>query len=530
MRRNCALRSMLLLTAFVIPFVLTASIPAISAETTLKLAPQADLKVIDPVWSSANITLNHGYLVFDTLFALNSKYEPQPQMVERYTVSDDGLSYSFTLRPGLKWHDGTAVTAVDCLQSLKRWGAKDDVGRIAMELTSELAATDARTIVWKLKEPFGMLIPSLAKISTYPAVMMPEALAKTDPQTQIDSANGSGPYKFRKDQWVPGSKVVYEKNTDYVPRSEPNDMFAGAKQAKVDRIEWIYIPDPATAVAALNAGEIDFLESPSVDLLPLLQRNPDVVVRVNDPLGIMVVMRPNHLFPPFNSVKGRQALLYSIDQTEYMTAIGGAPEFWKTCDSMIYCGTSSYSNTGSIKLGGKADLAKAKQLIAESGYKGELVAILQPTDRPAYSATALVLQQNLKKIGVNAELQPMDWSTMTQRRASKNEPAKGGWNIIISGWEGANITPLTYAAINTSCEKAWFGWPCNAEIERLRVAWSREADATKRKAVLDQLHALLVEEAPIAPVGQRLVPMAWRKNVDGVVKAPVLVLWNISKN
>jgi peptide/nickel transport system substrate-binding protein len=511
-----------------LPLAAAFGLPA-TAQTTLKLIPQADLKILDPIWSSANITLNHANMIYETLFALDSKFNAKPQMLEAYKVSDDSLTYTFTLRPGLKWEDGTPVTTADVIQSLKRWGARDDEGRIAMGLTAELAAVDARTFTWKLKEKFGVLIPVLAKLGAYPAFIMQEATAKTEPTVQIDTAIGSGPFKFIRNEWVPGSKAVYVKSASYVPRTEPTDMMSGARIAKVDRVEWVYLPDPATATAALNAGEVDFYEAPKPDLIPLMRANANVVVRVNDPLGVMVLMRPNQLHPPFNTAKGRQALLYMVDQSEYMTAFGGTTENWKTCDSLLYCGTSAHSNAGAIKLGGKPDLAKAKALIAESGYKGEKVVVLHPTDSST-TAASLITAENFKKIGLNVELQSMDWSTLTQRRGNKNAPDQGGWSVFHTSWEGASINPLSYSAIGGACDKAWFGWPCNADIERLRLAWSREPDATKQKAILDELHALLVQEVPIVTLGQRLTPMAWRKNIEGVIAAPVLLLWNISKS
>ena len=526
MAMNRSLRALMQALAVGVPLVLAGTA---SAQTTLKLIPQADLKILDPIWSSANITLNHANMIYETLFALDSKFDAKPQMLEGYKVSDDALTYTFTLRPGLKWEDGKPVTSADVVQSIKRWGSRDDEGRIAISLTAELTATDARTITWKLKEKFGVLIPVLGKLGAYPAFIMQEATAKTESSVQIDTAIASGPYKFIRNEWVPGSKAVYVKNPDYVPRTEPTDMMAGARIAKVDRVEWIYLPDPATATAALNAGEVDFYEAPKPDLLPLMRANPNVVVRVNDPLGVMVLMRPNQLHPPFNNAKGRQALLYMVDQSEYMTAFGGAPDTWKTCDSMLYCGTSSHSNAGAIKLGGKPDLAKARQLIAESGYKGEKVVVLHPTDSST-TAASLLTAENFKKIGLNVELATMDWSTLTQRRGNKNAPDAGGWSVFHTSWEGATINPLSYTAIGGGCDKAWFGWPCSPEVERLRLAWSREPDPVKQKALLDELHTLLVQEVPIVTLGQRLTPMAWRKNVNGVIPAPVLLLWNISKS
>jgi peptide/nickel transport system substrate-binding protein len=531
MKAQRLLRTLVGAAAVVAPWLLypAATTAADADKSVLRVVPVGDLKIIDPIWSSSSITLNHANMVYDTLFALNSKLEAKPQMVEAYTVSADGLTYAFTLRPGLKWHDGTPVTAADCVQSLRRWMSKDSRGVLLQGFTASITADNATAFTWRLKEPFGQLPQSLAKIASYPAYMMPERIARTDASVQITDATGSGPYRFDKAQWVPGSKVVYLKNTDYVPRTEPSDMAAGAKLAKVDEVDWISLPDSAVAIAALNRGEVDFIDSPKSDLLPVLRQNPDVVVKVNDPLGVMYIIRPNFLHPPFNNQKAREALLYMVDQTEYMQAVGGDPELWRTCDSMMFCGSPSYSNTGKIKLAQKPDFEKAKQLFAEAGYKGEPVVIPYPVDA-VYAPVVLVTAQNLKKLGINVSLEPMDLSTYSQRRESKNEPGKGGWSLIHSYWEGTLINPIDYPVISAACEKAWIGWPCNADIERLRLAWAKEADPAKQKQILDELHSRLVDEVMLVPLGQRATVVAFRKNVEGVIPSPVLLLWNISKS
>jgi len=500
-----------------------------AAQSVLKVVPIADLKIIDPIWTSTSITLNHANMVYDTLFALNAKLEAKPQMVDRHTVSADGLTYTFTLRPGLKWHDGTPVTAADCVQSLKRWMSKDSRGLLLNGFTASIAADDATTFTWKLKEPFGQLPQSLAKIASYSAYMMPERIAKTPASTQITDATGSGAYRFDKDRYVPGSTAVYVKHAGYVPRSEPSDMAAGARLAKVDEVHWVYLPDPAVATAALNRGEVDFIDQPKADLLPLMRKNPDLVVKVNDPLGSMYMIRPNHLHPPFNNAKAREALVLLTDQTEYMQAVGGDPELYRTCDSFLFCGTPSYSNAGRVKANVKPDLARAKQLFAEAGYKGEPIVVLNPADT-VYSPAALLTAQNLKKIGLNVTIDTMDPSTHSQRRESKAVPGQGGWSLIASYWEGTLINPIDYPVINASCEKAWIGWPCYPEIERLRLAWAKEADTAKQKQILDQLHTLIADNVLMVPLGQRATVVAFRKNVQGVISSPVLLLWNISKS
>src|SRR5215831_13033140 len=273
---------------------------------TLRFVPHADLKILDPIWTTAYITRNHGYMIYDTLFALDGSLKLQPQMVDKYTVSKDHMKYSFTLRDGLKFHDGQPVTAEDCVASIKRWGAKDAVGRLMMTSTGKMAPVDRKTFVIELETPFGLVLDALGKPSASPSFIMPARLAATDPNEQVKDVIGSGPFKFSKDEWQPGNRVVYVRNPDYVPRKEKPSGAAGGKRALVDRVEWRYIPDPATAGAALEAGEVDCWENIRLDYVPRLEKNPGVSVFVTDPRGSQGCLRPNHLHPPFNNKKARQ--------------------------------------------------------------------------------------------------------------------------------------------------------------------------------------------------------------------------------
>jgi len=226
---------------------------------TLRFIPQADLRSIDPIWTTAYVTRNFGYLVFDTLFSLDKDFKPQPQMVDRWTASDDKLTYRFTLRDGLKWHDGQPVRATDCVASLERWGKRDTLGQKLMEAVGEINAVDDKTFTISLKSSFPLILDALGKLSSNVPFMMPERLAKTDAYQQIPEAIGSGPFKFVKEEWEPGHKAVFVKNVDYVPRKEPPSFASGGKVAKIDRVEWLYIPDTTTAAATLNAGEADWV-------------------------------------------------------------------------------------------------------------------------------------------------------------------------------------------------------------------------------------------------------------------------------
>ncbi|MCC7271370.1 MAG: ABC transporter substrate-binding protein [Alphaproteobacteria bacterium] len=503
--------------------------PPAAAETTLKAVVHADLKILDPVWTTAFITNRHGYLIYDNLFGLNSKFEPQPQMVDKWTVSADKLTYTFTLRPGMKWHDGMPVTAADCVASLLRSWKREPMGQRLASFVASLDVVDASTFRLTLKEAYGLVLETLGKAAT-PAFMMPERIAKTDAMTQITEYVGSGPFIFVKDEWRPGNKVVYRKFADYVPRKEKADYLSGGKVAKVDRLEWLYIPDHNTALSALQAGEIDYYEAPPLDFVAVLEKNPKLQVIDIDPLGTQGVLRPNHLYPPFNNPKARQALLHIVKQEDYMRAVVGNPRLYrKFCGAYFMCGSDNESDVGAEPLR-KQDFAKAKQLLKEAGYNGEKIVVMQPTDRAQYNAATMVTIQNLRKAGVNVDVQAMDWSTLLSRRAKKDPPYEGGYHIFHTTQGGPDTAmPVANTWFNSRCEKANPGWACDLELDKLVEEWSRESDRTKRKAILERIQKRAYESVPYVIYGQYTQPIAVRANVKGVLKAGIPIYWNIEK-
>ena len=499
--------------------------------TTLRFIPQADLRSIDPIWTTAYVTRNFGYLVFDTLFSLDKDFKPQPQMVDRWTGSDDKLTYNFTLRPGLKWHDGQPVRAADCVTSVERWGKRDALGQKLMEAIGEIRAVDDKTFMIALKSPFPLILDALGKLSSNVPVMMPERLAKTDAYQQVPEAIGSGPFKFVKEEWQPGNKAVFVKNPDYVPRKEPPSFASGGKVAKVDRVEWLYIPDTATAAAALNAGEADWYEQPPADLVPVFAANKDVVVTTVDPLGNHGILRFNHVLPPFNNVKLREAVLNLVDQKDYMRAAAGDPKYWKTCAALFVCGAPLESNAGADALLKGPDLAKAKQLIEEAGYKGERIVLMSATDQPIVHGQALVTLEALRKAGLNVDFQANDWGTLITRRASKEPIDKGGWSIFHT-WAAAPdlFSPAVNIPLRANGDKAWFGWPTDDKIESLIDAWFKATDvAGQKKLAADIQVEAYTNDVPYIPTGQFVIPTAYRKNLDGIIIAPVVFLWNVEK-
>ncbi|MGN6098983.1 MAG: ABC transporter substrate-binding protein [Bosea sp. (in: a-proteobacteria)] len=309
------------------------------AETTMKVVMHSDVKIVDPIWTTAYIVRNHGYMIYDTLFSMDEKGEIKPQMVDTYTESPDKLTYKFTLRDGLLWHDGKPVTSEDCIASIKRWSAKDPVGQKLMTFVDAITADDAKSFTVKLKSPTGLLIFGLGKPSSNVPFMMPKRVAETDPNTQISEFIGSGPFVLKQDEWKPGDKIVYTKFKDYKPRAEPASGLAGGKVAKIDRIEWLAVTDQQQAVNALLAGEIDMIEQPAFDLIPLLKDDSNIKLWNYNPLGLQYTMRFNHTQPPFDNPKVRQAVTYALNQKDFLEATVGNPEYYQVCKAMFVCGS-----------------------------------------------------------------------------------------------------------------------------------------------------------------------------------------------
>ncbi|HEX2889491.1 ABC transporter substrate-binding protein [Vineibacter terrae] len=500
-----------------------------AAGRTLKVAVHSPLRILDPTITVARITQMHGYMVYDTLFGLDAGGVPKPQMVDAWTVSPDGMAYTFRLRTGLRFHDGAPVTASDAVASLERWGKRDALGQLLLA-AGRLSVIDAGSFQLALSQPFGFVLEALAKPGTSAAFVMPARVASGSLDTPIQDATGSGPYIFKRDEWVPGSKAVYVRNPDWAPRSEPSSAMAGAKVPRVERVEWVSLPDANVATSALRAGEIDYYEYPPMDLVPVLEKTPGVnLVRI-DPLGARAWIRPNHLYPPFDNPKARQALLHVVDQAQYMRALGVPKGYYRDyCGAIFLCGGAWETDAGSAPFA-KPDLEKARQLFKEGGYDGRKVVMYHPTDLPDIDIPTKLTAQRLRKIGVAVELVPMDWGTFLGRAFKRDAPEAGGWNLYHSLDFGFNVgTPSTDVSLAASCERARPGWPCDEAMERLRAAWVAQTDAQKRRELVRQIQERFYEIVPFVPWGQFVRPIAVRSNIVDIGTTLVPVFWNLDK-
>ena len=505
---------------------------ALAAGKTITAVMHSDLRVIDPIMTTAYITRDHGYMVYDTLLATDANFKVQPQMAD-FKISDDKLTYTFTLRDGLKWHDGTPVTAEDCVASLQRWGKRDGMGQKLMDFTASLEATDARTITLKLKEPYGLVLESLGKPSSLVPFMMPKRLAETPGDKAIPEQIGSGPFKFVQAEFQPGVKAVYERNKDYVPRKEPASWTSGGKVVKVDRVEWVTMPDAQTAVNALQSGDIDFMENLPFDMLPVLEADKDLTINVLNKFGFQTLGRMNFLHPPFDNVKVRRAAMLAMNQKDVLDALVGNAKYQKICGAVFVCGTPLETDVGSETLVKGNGMAEAKKLLAESGYDGTPIAVMAPGDVTTLKAQPVVAAQLLREAGFKVDLQPTDWQTVVTRRASQKPVKEGGWNMFFTNWVAADVSnPVANVSVGGRGKNGgWFGWAEDARIEQLRDQFARASTPEDQKKVAAELQKENYEKVIYIPLGQYLVPTAWRKSISGVLDGPATpVFWNMDKS
>jgi peptide/nickel transport system substrate-binding protein len=508
---------------------LVETAPTARAETTLKAVMHSDLKIVDPIWTTAYIVRNHGYMIYDTLFATDAKGDIKPQMVGKYEVSADKLTYTMTLRDGLLWHDGKPVTSEDCVASIKRWAQKDTMGQKMMSFVKDLVVVDPKTFKIVLKEQTGLVLPALGKPSSNVPFMMPKRVADTPASEQISDFTGSGPFVFKKDEWKPGDKAVYVKFAQYKPRPEPGSGLAGGKVVKIDRVEWRAISDHQTAINALLAGEIDYIESPPHDLLPVLKKDANVKLVDYNPLGNQYAFRYNTLAKPFDNAKVRQAVMVAFNQKDFLEAVIGDANYYKVCKAMFPCGSPNSSTKG---MDGYLDsnFEKAKALLKEGGYDGTPIVLMQSTDLAVLTNLAPVAKNLMEKAGFKVDMQSMDWQTLVSRRAKKDPPSQGGWHAFLTAWVAADIlNPISAGFVNASCDTAMFGWPCDKELESLRDQYARETNPAKLKAVAEAVQVRETQYPTYVWLGQWYGPLATRKTVDGVIQAPGPVFWGIEK-
>ena len=496
-----------------------------AAETTLNAVLEAEIVTLDPHFTGAYISRTFGYMVYDTLFAPDSKGAMKPQMVGSWTVSDDKLTWRFTLREGLKFSDGSPVTAADVVASLKRWETRAAMGGLLAAASVSMEAADAQSFVLTLKAPYGLVLETLGTTAGPVPFIIPARLAATPGTTQITEIIGSGPFAYSRADHRTGDHMLLHKNKYYVPRSEPTDFLAGAKVVKVDALDIKVIPDGATAAAALQQGEIDYMQYAPFDLIPMMEQNK--ALKVQNFSGAHMFTghyRMNFAQPPFNDVAIRRVVLGLVEQQEVLEGLGLAGDFSQICTSFFICG-SPYATPNP---GAPTDhsIETAKAALAKTAYHGEPVVVMAANDLEAPRVSSTILADRLKRAGFNVDLQVMDWATLLSHRALKT-----GWNIYGVHALGLDLqSPLTSSVINFNCKDSpGAGFMCEPAMVKLFTAFASAPDVAAQRAVAGQIQDIVTGQALAVPFGQFAQPAAYRTNLTGVIPSAIPLFWNVEK-
>ena len=504
-------------------------------ERVLRYVPHANIPNLDPFTSTAFVVRDHAFLVYDQLYGMDDQFRPHPQMVQGHVVENDGLLWRFTLREGLRFHDGTPVRGRDCIASIRRWGRRDAFGQELLARVADMTEESDRVFAIRLNRPFAKMLEAFGKVTTSCLFIMPERLANVDPFTNVSEAVGSGPYRFLQNEWVPGSSLAYVRNADYVPTPTGTpSMTAGPKVAHIERVEWRIIPDASTAAAALQAGEIDWWEQPSADLFPLVARNRNVVVDIINNSGLIGIFRPNHVTAPFNNPAVRRAVVTAVSQMDFMTAVigtggvEGRPNLRREGIGYFTPESPSASTVGLDRLRKSVDQARAE--LQAAGAMGARLVLLNATDLSSINAATLVGADLFRRMGFNVDLVSADWGTVVQRRASRNPLEQGGWSGFFTFWSGVDHwNPASHAAIRGHGEAAWPGWPTIPALEAQRNAWFDAPSDAAALAATTEMQRVAFEEVPYVPTGMYYQPTAYRRNLTGVLKGQPPLFWNIRR-
>ena len=505
---------------------------AMAQEKVLRIVPHSNLAILDPIWTTAYMSRNHGYMIYDTLFGTDEKNQIKPQMVEEWSASPDRRLWTFKLRKGLEFHDGKAVTGEDVVASLARWGKRDAMGVALMTFVDRMDAPAPDTFRIFLREACGFLLEALGKPSSNVPFIMPKRVAETDAFKQIEEHIGSGPYIFKRDEFKPGDKAVYLKNPKYVPRKEAPSGTTGGKNVYVDRVEWnLALRDAQAQVNALSKGEVDILEALAFDHYETVKKDTTLQIPATAPAGLQYMARFNHLHKPFDNPKVRQAVMAAFSQQPFLQAQVGVKELYRPCASMFTCGTP-YGSAYGTEIQSKSNMRKAQELLKASGYDGTPVVLMKPTDLASIQKLPDVAAQLMRQAGFKVDLQAMDWQTLVGRRAKKDAPDKGGWNMFLTAWQAHDIwNPIANAALDARGEKSgWFGWAKDEKLEELRALFMRETDETKKKKLANDIQARAFEVATHVPLGEFVQPVAARKNISGFFVSNGNLYWNLKKD
>ena len=516
-------------SAFAVPLHAPVRAGAPSART-LRYVPGFVSPSLDPIQGIPTAT--HSYMVYDTLYGVDSEFRPHPQMAAGHVVEDDGRHWTITLRDDrITFHDGEKVRAQDAVASIRRWMQRATFGQKLGSVTEELSAADDRQIVFRLSKPFPLLLNALANPAN-PAFVLPERVAQTNAYKPIQDTTGTGPFRFKADEFNSGSFAAYERNASYRPvgSGEPS-LTAGPKIVHFDRVEWQSIPDPATAAAALHQGEVDWYENPTPEQIEAFRRDPVITLLPRNFAGYGGIMRFNHLHPPFNDKALRQALLPAIVQDDFMRAmVGDDPGMIRVDTGVFTPGLPSATLAGLEPLTGPRSLDEARARMKAAGYNGQPMRLLAATDVPTLSGLGAVAADLFRRLGFNMDFAGSDWATVLRRRTSQEALERGGWSVFVTATPGTELAdPATHVAIRGNGKAAWPGWPTSPRLEQQREAWFESPDAAGRSAICADIQRTVLDAVPYIPLGFCVQRTAMRREITGQVPGSPM-FWGLKRS
>ncbi len=491
------------------------------AASQLTVMLESEVVILDPHATTAAITRTFGYHVFDTLFSMDSRGAVKPQMVAEHSLSADGLTWTFTLRDGLLFHDGAPVTAADCVASLERWGPRDSLGRMLIATLSEMKAANAKTFTITTKEKFPLMLEVLGKPNAPVPFIMPERIVRAAGDKRITEIVGSGPFAFVAADWRPGDKMTLARFAGYAPRKEAPDFLAGGKVVKVDQVVLKAISDDATGASALIVGEIDYMQYLPFDWLDRLEKTSGVKLMTLTGIDMFQGnFRLNHAAPPFNDPDVRAVLWKLVDQTETLQAIGIPDQFkQKDCTSFWMCDSVMATTAGSEAA--RFSIADAKAALARTKYAGEPVIMMSVANSISQSA-GLVLAQHMKAAGFMVVEQQMDWGTVLARRAKKD-----GWSLFPVYSNGVDmVSPLTHFYVANNCAD-YPGWSCDTGMSALLTDFAKAATLEQRKEIAAKIQTAAYQSTPSVMWGQFSRPAGYRSRLKNLIQSSFPMFWNV---
>ncbi len=512
--------------AFAGPLV-APSVARGDAATVLRFIPQADVTILDPLATTAYPTRNHGHMCWDTLYGVDERFVPRPQLAEGHSVEDDGKRWVFTLRDGPTFHDGEKIRAADAVASIRRWLPRDTHGQTLAQRLDDIRALDDRRFEIRLRRPFALMLDALGKVSSYPCFIYPERFAAIDPTKPFTEVVGSGPYRFVAAERLSGAQLVYRKFDAYVPTPVGTPgMIAGPKLAHFERVEWKIVPDASTAAAAMQSGELDWWEVVAPDLRQVLARARNVVLDRIDSSGTCASLRFNQLQPPFDDPAVRRAPLKAIVQSDFMAAVAGTERSaWRDDLGCFPVGSPLASDAGMDALTSPRDLAAARAALQATGRAGDKVVALHATDVSNQNALMAVGVDLLQQLGFSVQDATSDWGSLLQRRQNRGPAAQGGWNALIVLLSGMELnTPAGHLLLRGNGADAWFGWPTAPKLEALRDAWFDAAGPEEQKRIGREIQLQFFQDVPYIPLGQYFTDTAYQRGLTGLRQGIALPL------